>query len=50
MIEKIRRYSCPRCGYIKDLDENEPIPDHCPACNDGKGSGWKYKGKEIHRC
>ena len=44
MIETVKRFRCPRCGYIT-YDEDkiawiEKINGKCPACHDGDSTSW----------
>jgi len=47
MIETVRRFRCPKCGYIT-YDEDqiawiEKIDGKCPACHGDRVSSWIHK-------
>ena len=31
-MKEEKEYRCPCCGWISDLQDKEPWPDHCPNC------------------
>ena len=34
-MKEEKEYRCPCCGWISDLQDKEPWPDHCPNCLSG---------------
>lgn len=47
MEEKIVKVCrCHICDNIIEIKPSEKCPEHCPACNDGKGGHWEHKKEE----
>jgi hypothetical protein len=37
----IKRCTCPLCGFVIVVNPDEPCPERCPACQNGKGGHWE---------